>query len=178
MLILSLRKLRGFILYGFPEENSLCLLSLVIIVVHVSLSDKILISYCLNDKNLTLWEKITIKCRRTNRVRGDVVQTIQSWEVDHFQCAILNHTQKLIPGFLFYTIWKERNRCIFKGEINEESDIWNRFRINILETLLVQYWMNQYLLALQVDIIIFDGWEFGTLESLTTSNPNKTSLSN
>ena len=35
VLILSLRKLRGFILYGFPEENSLCLLSLVIIDVHV-----------------------------------------------------------------------------------------------------------------------------------------------
>ena len=34
----------GFFLYGFPEENSLCLLSLVIIVVHVILSDKILIS--------------------------------------------------------------------------------------------------------------------------------------
>ena len=40
--ILSLRKLRGFLLYGFPEENSLCLFSLVIIVVLVILSDKIL----------------------------------------------------------------------------------------------------------------------------------------
>ena len=54
MLILSLRKLRGFLLYGFPEENSLCLLSLVFIVVHVILLDKILRSYCLNDKNLTI----------------------------------------------------------------------------------------------------------------------------
>ena len=42
VLILSLRKLRGFLLYGFPEENSLSLLSLVIFVVHVILSDKIL----------------------------------------------------------------------------------------------------------------------------------------
>ena len=32
----------GFLLYGFPEEKSLCLLSLVIIVVHVILSDNIL----------------------------------------------------------------------------------------------------------------------------------------
>ena len=32
----------GFSPYGFPEEKSLCLLSLVIIVVHVILSDKIL----------------------------------------------------------------------------------------------------------------------------------------
>ena len=41
VLILSLRKLRGFLLYGFPEENSLCILSLVIIYVHDILSDKI-----------------------------------------------------------------------------------------------------------------------------------------
>ena len=44
VLILSQRKLRGFLLYGFPKENSLCLLSLVLclcfIVVHVILSVK------------------------------------------------------------------------------------------------------------------------------------------
>ena len=42
--ILSLRKLWGFLLYGFPKENYLCLLSLVLclcfIVVHVILSVK------------------------------------------------------------------------------------------------------------------------------------------
>ena len=53
VLILSLRKLQGFLLYGFPKENSLCLLSLVFIAMHVILSDNILRSYCLNDKNLT-----------------------------------------------------------------------------------------------------------------------------
>ena len=42
VLILSLRKLQGFLLHGFLKENSLCLFSLVIIVVHVILSDKIL----------------------------------------------------------------------------------------------------------------------------------------
>ena len=56
VLILSLRKLRGFLLYGFPEENYLCLLSLVFIAVHVILYDKILISYCLNDKNQTWYQ--------------------------------------------------------------------------------------------------------------------------
>ena len=55
VLILSPRKLRGFLLYGFPEENSLCLLSLVIFAVHVIISITILRSYFLNDKNLTVW---------------------------------------------------------------------------------------------------------------------------
>ena len=54
VLILSLRKLQGFLLYGFPEETSWYLLSLVIINVHVILLENILRSYFLNDKNLTL----------------------------------------------------------------------------------------------------------------------------
>ena len=53
VLILSVRKLRGFLLYGFPEEIFLCLLALVFITMHVILSNKIVISYFLNDKNLT-----------------------------------------------------------------------------------------------------------------------------
>ena len=40
VLILSLRKLLHFLLYGFREENSVCLLSLVFIDVHVILSVK------------------------------------------------------------------------------------------------------------------------------------------
>ena len=56
VLNLSLSKLRVFLLYGFPKENYLCLLSLVIIVGHVILLDKILRSYCLNDKNLTWYQ--------------------------------------------------------------------------------------------------------------------------
>ena len=39
VLILSLRKLRGFLLYGFPEENSLCLLSLVLCLLFSQLKD-------------------------------------------------------------------------------------------------------------------------------------------
>ena len=37
VLILSRRMLWGFLLYGFPKENSLCLLSLMFIDVHVIL---------------------------------------------------------------------------------------------------------------------------------------------
>ena len=40
VLILSLRKLQGFLLYDFLKENSLCLLPLVFIAVHAILSVK------------------------------------------------------------------------------------------------------------------------------------------
>ena len=62
VLILSLRKLRGFLLYGFLEENSVCLLSLVLclcfIDVHVILSVKRSEDHIasLNDKNITWYQ--------------------------------------------------------------------------------------------------------------------------
>ena len=46
----------GFYPLWFPLGKSLCLLSIVIIVVHVILSDKILRSYCLNDKNISWYQ--------------------------------------------------------------------------------------------------------------------------
>ena len=46
----------GFSPLWFPRGKILCLLSLVFIGVHVILSDKILRSHCLNDKNLTWYQ--------------------------------------------------------------------------------------------------------------------------
>ena len=46
----------GFSPLWFPRGKIMCLLSLVFIVVHVILSDKILRSYCLNDKNITWYQ--------------------------------------------------------------------------------------------------------------------------
>ena len=43
----------GFSPLWFPRGKYFCLLSLMIIAMHVILSDKILRSYCSNDKNLT-----------------------------------------------------------------------------------------------------------------------------
>ena len=46
----------GFSPLWFPWGKYLCLLSLVIIEVHVIISNKILRSYYLNDKNLTWYQ--------------------------------------------------------------------------------------------------------------------------
>ena len=50
VLILSLRKLRGFLLYGFPEENSLCLLSLVLCLCFIA----VLVILSVKDPNIIM----------------------------------------------------------------------------------------------------------------------------
>ena len=46
----------GFSPLWFPRGKLFILLSLMFVVVHVILSDKIIRSYCLNDKNLTWYQ--------------------------------------------------------------------------------------------------------------------------
>ena len=46
----------GFFLYGFPKENLCVYYLLWLIGVHVILLNKILMSYCLNDKKLKWYQ--------------------------------------------------------------------------------------------------------------------------
>ena len=74
VLILSLRKLWGFLLYGFPKEKHCvhCLLCLIVVLAILLL--KILSLYCLNDKNLTkvstLEEHDDLKMVRVDELHG------------------------------------------------------------------------------------------------------------
>ena len=100
VLILSLRKLQGFLFYDFLKENSLCLLCFVCIDVHVILSDKILRSYCLNDEKLTVLAQVReIGCGRT----------CLSFRVLLFLLVLILSLRKL-QGFLLYG-FPEENIC-------------------------------------------------------------------
>ena len=77
----------------------MCLLSLVFIDVHVILLDKILISYCLNDKNITICPfgalcvvpKISFTCELTiKRWRIEVVEA----QVDDSVSSVRIHADR------------------------------------------------------------------------------------
>jgi hypothetical protein len=54
--------------------------------------------------------------RKTNRVRDNIIKTIENWGATTYTNPILNMIWKLIPGFIVWQIWKERNRCIFHSD--------------------------------------------------------------
>lgn len=61
-----------------------------------------------------LWEKVSFWCQKEGRIHGDIIATIRNWDQNPYQSMISNFLWKLIPGFLMWSIWKERNRRIFK----------------------------------------------------------------
>jgi len=42
-----------------------------------------------------------------------------------------------------WTIWKERNHCIFKDQSSPLEILWNKFFQNLQETLLLQTWYEE-----------------------------------
>ena len=104
VLILSQRKLWGFLLYGFPKENSFCLLSLVIIHVHVILLDNILRSYIwLNAKNITQIILLSLKIISTHlHLNLTSICTFDlAWFVSLLNCRINNKYFICLWWFLF-----------------------------------------------------------------------------
>lgn len=51
-----------------------------------------------------LWEKIDICCRRTGRIKGDVINTIRHWPIEPFNSNLLNTLWSLLLGFILWTV--------------------------------------------------------------------------
>jgi len=63
-----------------------------------------------------LQEKASFICQKEGRIKEDITNTIRSWEINPYKSKLLNSLWKIIPGLLMWTIWKERNRCIFREQ--------------------------------------------------------------
>jgi len=46
----------------------------------------------------------------------------------------------MIPGLLLWSIWKERNKHIFKDQRTLLEIIWGNFYLNLKETLALRTW--------------------------------------
>ena len=70
-----------------------------------------------------LWDKATENTRRSKRVKGNITKTLQQWDENPFQSLILNLLWELLPGFITWNIWKERNLHIFVGNKNTMEEV-------------------------------------------------------
>jgi len=63
-----------------------------------------------------LWSWMEGTLCATNRDRGSIFNTILNWRSIFSNNQRVNNIWKIMPGFLLWTVWKERNRRIFQDE--------------------------------------------------------------
>jgi len=105
-----------------------------------------------------LWEKVE-KCNKRTAPRGeDVTDNIRSWDKNPFKSQLLNTLWGLIPGFLYWLLWKERNSRIFNNTSRTTDALWLIYKRNIQETLAIRTWYDTDMPEAQQERDIFKEW--------------------
>jgi hypothetical protein len=66
--------------------------------------------------SVEIWDHATQLLRRTNRDKGNIINTIRNWGSGPYKSQLLNRIWQLLPGFIVWQLWKERNRRVFHSQ--------------------------------------------------------------
>eukprot|EP00253_Pinus_taeda_P013020 PITA_13020 len=87
-----------------------------------------------------IWTKVD-HCNNGRRERhGDIASILRSWPKQPYQSPILNSLWNLIPGFLYWALWKERNNRVFNNKSRSAEILWLLLKYNLQETLALRAW--------------------------------------
>jgi hypothetical protein len=64
-----------------------------------------------------VWEWVAGIFRQSNRIRGNISATINTWKENYSENEEVNLYWTLIPGMIIWEMWKEQNQRIFKNQL-------------------------------------------------------------
>jgi hypothetical protein len=99
-----------------------------------------------------IWDQSASIMRTSDRNRIGLKETIEGWRSSTFHSPILNRIWQLLPGFILWKIWKERNRRIFNSVTRNWQEVWTTIHTNINETISLHPWTEQDLKAHKMKI--------------------------
>jgi hypothetical protein len=88
-----------------------------------------------------------------------------------YKNPILNRIWQLLPGFIVWKIWKERNRCIFHSQTSTPSSIWSNIFGNIQETIHAQLWTQEDLSCEPQETLILSSWKLNLHNTPLSTTP-------
>jgi hypothetical protein len=95
---------------------------------------------------------------KMDRARGSITNTIEQWCQATFTNPVLNKIWQLIPRFVVWKIWKERNKRIFQSKHSSLQQVWSKIYANIQETVRAQTWSVEDLTCNPSECIILSNW--------------------
>jgi hypothetical protein len=83
----------------------------------------------------SVWDQSAQTMRRSGQHRGSINETIEHWDSSSYKKMLLNHIWQLLPGFILWQLWKERNKRIFHSQASPPEATWETIRALIKETI-------------------------------------------
>eukprot|EP00253_Pinus_taeda_P008423 PITA_08423 len=71
----------------------------------------------------TLWNWVDSTFRQTDKDNFSITSTLKNWRKDLSKNELINKDWTLVPGFLIWDVWKERNNRIFKNKTSSSQNI-------------------------------------------------------
>jgi ribonuclease HI len=125
-----------------------------------------------------LWDQAAIIMRKSDRQRESVIDTIAEWRDQAFHSPLLNRIWKLLPSFILWKIWKERNIRVFRNLSQPWQHCWHQCRNHILETISLQHWTDDTGGSIPSELLILQHWQpLPSCPPLTLSLPSFHTLS-
>ena len=127
---------------------------------------------------IQLWEKASFHCQKKCRGPDDIINSIRLWHHHPYQSELLNYLWRLIPGLLLWTIWKERNRRIFKDQSTPLDILWHNFCLNLKQTLDLHTWTQEDYPSLAVEKAIWENWNIQLPQRMPNHRPSQSQADN
>ena len=105
-----------------------------------------------------IWDQAALIMRTSDRHRDSILETIANWRDHAFHSPLLNRIWQLLPGFILWKTWKERNKRLFRSISLLWQQCWHQCHRNILETLHLQNWSDTDLTNTPSELSILRHW--------------------
>jgi hypothetical protein len=105
-----------------------------------------------------IWDQAALIMRTSDRHRDSILDTITNWRDQDFHSPLLNRIWQLLPGFILWQTWKERNRRLFRSISLPWQQCWHQCHRNIMETLHLQQWSDADLTSTPSELPILRHW--------------------
>ena len=85
-----------------------------------------------------MWNWVENTLQQMDRTRDSIHETIENWRGNFSSNQRVNIIWKIMPGFITWTIWKERNRRVFLNETRDINHSIDIIKQNIRQLVLVK----------------------------------------
>jgi hypothetical protein len=121
----------------------------------------------------SIWDQGAQIMRRSNQNRSNISDTIENWDSITYNNPLLNYIWQLLPGFILWKIWKERNKRIFHSKDSTPGLTWEKIVTLVKETVRSKPWKIEDLNCNPEEQSILQSWQPSLINQLTIKAPKR-----